>query len=376
MPPLGLDAIAAQSPTDAWAIGGGGPGTNFPDQIEHWNGAEWSLSFQDPAFANGLFEFDAVAAAGPSAAWVVGSSLGSSNGVDLDESFQLIMSWDGSRWRFDRTPKIPGYTWLSGVVALSANDVWAVGDQWARPTRPHGHRTLIEHWNGSSWKAVPSPNGGPATPVRTAKSSSAAGVKEPLSVSTLRDIAAISPRNIWAVGGYDRALRSTKEKKRYRPTYRLRLLSEHWNGARWTLGPIPIMGRLDDLGDLPDWGLNALAADPSGDVLGLEGNSLSGRVWRLNGTAWTPDHSWTPMETTAAITSTGPDDAWVLGSVSKNLDPAAAHWNGNQWQIARLPVIGNIQAAAASASDDVWVGGDLSALTGGGSHDVMLHYAC
>jgi hypothetical protein len=32
---------------------------------------------------------------------------------------------------------------LSGVVALSANDVWAVG------------RAFTEHWNGRTWTVVP-----------------------------------------------------------------------------------------------------------------------------------------------------------------------------------------------------------------------------
>jgi hypothetical protein len=372
---LGVVAMAAQSPTHAWAVGG--DGINEPAFAEHWDGERWSLSFYNPRFSNGLGGFEAVTAAGPSAAWAVGSRLGSSNGVDLDESVQLIMSWDGSRWRVDRTPKIPGDTWLSGVVAIAANDVWAVGDQWARPTRPHGHRTLIEHWNGSSWKVVRSPNGGPSTPVRTTKSSWAAGAKEPLTVSTLDAIAAISPNDIWAVGGYDRALRSPNTKTRYRPTYRVRLLSEHWNGTRWTLGPTPVMDGVEDLGGLPTWSLQDVFADPSGDVVGLrEDEFVSRPVWWLTGSGWTPDHSWKPMYSADAIAVTNHDDAWVMGWATKKGDLSAAHWDGNQWLITGLPATGHVYAAAASAADDVWAGGVLSAVSGSSSQQVMLHYAC
>jgi hypothetical protein len=366
---LGVVAIAAQSPTDAWAVGGDG-GLNERAFVEHWDGERWSLSFQDPPH-NGLGPaLAAVAAAGPSAAWAVGARSGSSNGVDLDQSFQVIMSWDGSRWRLDRTPKIPGDTSLSGVVAVAANDVWAVGDQWARRTRPHGDRTLIEHWNGSSWKVVPSPNGGPATPVRTA-----AGVKEALSVSWLNAIAAISPRNIWAVGEYDRALRSPKPKKTYRPDYRARLLSEHWNGRRWAVGPTPVMGPVAGPGGLPE-GFDAVAADPSGQVLGVREFAASRQVWWLTGSAWTADDSWTPMYAPWAITITGHDDAWVMGWATERRALAAAHWDGNQWLITGLPATGAIYAAAASAPDDVWAGGTLRASTGSPSQEVMLHYAC
>jgi hypothetical protein len=39
------------------------------------------------------------------------------------------------------------------VAALSANDVWAVGYFSGQ-----GYRTLVEHWNGSSWSVATSAN--------------------------------------------------------------------------------------------------------------------------------------------------------------------------------------------------------------------------
>src|SRR5437764_621866 len=39
---------------------------------------------------------------------------------------------------------------LNGVAVVSANDVWAVGY--------YSGGTLIEHWDGTSWSVVPSPN--------------------------------------------------------------------------------------------------------------------------------------------------------------------------------------------------------------------------
>ena len=48
-----------------------------------------------------------------------------------------------------------GGNYLNGVAAVSTNNVWAVGDYL---TGSAIARTLIEYWNGSSWKVVPSPN--------------------------------------------------------------------------------------------------------------------------------------------------------------------------------------------------------------------------
>ena len=61
--------------------------------------------------------------------------------------------------------------------------------------------TLIEHWNGSAWKQVPSPN-----PSSTD--------------NNLLSVAATSASNAWAVGGYENGTTS-------------RTLIEHWNGTAW-----------------------------------------------------------------------------------------------------------------------------------------------
>jgi hypothetical protein len=67
------------------------------------------------------------------------------------------------------------------VVALSPSDAWAVGDQ--SKTRTSAARTLLEHWNGTSWKVVASPN-------------PRAGL------NTLFAVDADSPQDVWAVGTY------------------------------------------------------------------------------------------------------------------------------------------------------------------------------
>jgi hypothetical protein len=41
------------------------------------------------------------------------------------------------------------FSQLNGVVATAARHVWAVGHS---TKAAENYKTLIEHWNGSSWK--------------------------------------------------------------------------------------------------------------------------------------------------------------------------------------------------------------------------------
>lgn len=43
---------------------------------------------------------------------------------------------------------------LNGAASVSANDVWAVG----QTTAATGFQTLAEHWDGTAWTVVPTPN--------------------------------------------------------------------------------------------------------------------------------------------------------------------------------------------------------------------------
>jgi hypothetical protein len=44
---------------------------------------------------------------------------------------------------------------LIGVTTVLANDIWTVG---AYNDSPYIMNTMIEHWNGSQWSVVPTPN--------------------------------------------------------------------------------------------------------------------------------------------------------------------------------------------------------------------------
>jgi len=48
---------------------------------------------------------------------------------------------------------------LQGIVAVSANDLWAFGYFAANPSGESGDEfSLVLHWDGTSWSYVPSPD--------------------------------------------------------------------------------------------------------------------------------------------------------------------------------------------------------------------------
>ena len=85
----------------------------------------------------------------------------------------------------------PAGSVLSGVAAVSAGTVWAVGNVG-------GAQTLIEQWNGTRWTRVSSPN--------------------PVGGSGLVGVAATSATNAWAVGCTSNCAKT---------------LILRWNGTAW-----------------------------------------------------------------------------------------------------------------------------------------------
>jgi len=266
-----LDGVVDISPTEAWAAGIVGIGTATPNQvIERWNGTAWSV-FPGPSFASGdepaiygmtatsgtdiwavgslltseqllaaLFEhwdgtawtatvgpfhgfFRGVSADAPNDIWAVGYS--GLNFVTFSEHY------DGASWTLVRTPDVgSGPNVLNGVVALAPDNVWAVGYSTASQKPPPGQydvptKTLIEHYDGTSWSVVPSPNVGPNSQYQS---------------NRLLGVTAVSPTDIWAFGSYFAASGSENQMT----------LLLHWDGTSWSLAASPSPDPGDFLDDI------------------------------------------------------------------------------------------------------------------------------
>src|SRR5579859_3924011 len=152
-----LGGVSAISANDVWAVGGSDTfqGQNDVSQtlIEHWNGRNWSV-VQSPNLGKGD-ALRGVSAISANDVWTVGFNAGSS-----DTSTQvLIEHWNGVRWSLVTSPGPGESGGLSGVSAISANDVWAVGYTSVLQRTAGGKsntvwKPLIEHWNGRSWSVV------------------------------------------------------------------------------------------------------------------------------------------------------------------------------------------------------------------------------
>ena len=66
--------------------------------------------------------------------------------------------WNGKIWTVVARPDAGTQNnHLSGVTAISATDVWAVGDFQTSTGSGTVFQTLTEHWDGTAWSIVPQP---------------------------------------------------------------------------------------------------------------------------------------------------------------------------------------------------------------------------
>jgi hypothetical protein len=176
-PYSGLFSVAATSPDNAWAVGGclGYCSYGSPDPgralILHWDGTAWT---QVPSPRPGPYSaLNAVAATSPDNAWAVGNL--TSTNRDGSVSFKgLIEHWDGTAWTQVPGPRPGPDIGLVGVTATSPDNAWATGGYGDHS----GDQPLIEHWDGTAWTVVPGVVGSPPRGVTATSPNNAWAVGE------------------------------------------------------------------------------------------------------------------------------------------------------------------------------------------------------
>ena len=150
------------------------------------------------------------AAAYSLALWAVGYYPARAGALPGIEDQTLIEHWNGSAWCRVVSPDPGGGTrenQLLAVTVASQSNAWAVGYYTAAS---NVNKTLTLHWNGHSWKQVASPD--PAAP----------GMG-----NELDDVAATSASDTWAAGYYVNA------------SHVARSMVLYWNGTAWRVMPSP-----------------------------------------------------------------------------------------------------------------------------------------
>jgi hypothetical protein len=219
------ELVGADGPKDAWLIGGTYDSSTGVSRgyLQRWNGRQWRPMALPDLGDN--WELSSMAVRNAHDVWVTGTDF---TGNDQHPEHLLLLHWNGRTWQRAKEPAISN-RWtrrVAAVRALSANDVWVVGQGQAGKG---GNRLpIMLHWNGRAWSSTPVPDG----------------------YGEVHDLVK-NGRSLWAVGDTDMPYEM----------YTLR-----WNGKRWSRGSVPQDG---------DGGLNGAAAIPGGGLwtVGATGDS-------------------------------------------------------------------------------------------------------
>jgi len=303
-----LLGVSARNATDIWAVGRQATATSNNTLAVHWDGARWSaVPTPNPGgdCDSGNFQWvsntlDAVAVVNSKDVWAVGSDCAWTTGT-------LVEHWNGTSWSIVPSANSPslgdgGWSMLSGVAAVSASNIWAVGSRGSGGS----YQTLVEHWDGTSWSVVASPSPGDD--------------------AGLYAIAAVGPSDIWAVGSSGDGS-----------------LIEHWDGTSWSVVPSPVRKGGSEL--------EAITALSSTDIWAVGSQRRNGRLTlavHWNGSRWSV--STTPNTSTEysadnflrGVTAVSANDVWAVGmwrneSTIHQRRTLTMHWNGVKWDLAPSP---------------------------------------
>jgi hypothetical protein len=284
--------------------------------------------------------FTSVAVLSRCNAWAVGR-YASPNG-----SQTLIEHWNGSAWKQVASPN-PGSNSneLHGVAAVSAGNIWAVGSY---STFTSADQTLVLHWNGTAWKQVASPN-----PAGSANGNS------------LHAVTAVSASNAWAVGSYYSVTAQATQ-----------TLILHWNGTAWKRVASPNPG--SGFNDL--YGVTAVSASNAWAV----GDNSNGKTLALhwNGTAWKHVTSPNPGDPTelSGVAAVSASNAWAVGNYwnADGSQTLILHWNGTAWKHVTSPNPGgsnrdHLSGVTAITASNAWAVGTYYDSSGTGQ-TLVLHW--
>jgi hypothetical protein len=329
-----LQAVAAVSASDVWAVGYT-TGTVSQTLIEHWDGTAWSV-VPSPNVGSGNNFLYGAAAVSASDVWAVG--FGQNSPTSTYQT--LIEHWDGSHWSVVPSPNAGlADNQLYSLTVVSASDVWVVGAY-------HEYQTLIEHWDGTAWSVVPSPNVGSGN-------------------NFLYGAAAVSASDVWAVGSeYDITVGMWQT------------LIEHWDGTQWSVVPSPSIGPAHN----EFYGAAAISASDVWAVGYVNNGQTLTEHW--DGTQWSVVPSPNPGAGNflLGVTTVSTSDVWAVGWLLNNAgfdQTVIEHWDGTHWSIVPSPNGGgdsHLTGAAEVSASDVWAVGFVYSPEYGGVYQTLIEH--
>ena len=237
-------------------------------------------------------------------AWAVGFSRPDNSTPDNGQT--LIEHFDGTAWTVMTSPNVASANnELLAIRLLSTTDIWAVGDAKSSST---SSRALIEHYDGSSWTIV----SGPLTD----------------GLARLSDLLAFSANDVWAVGQVSNGAMTQP-------------LLEHWDGTSWTVPPYVTTGLPPTNTSIAYNSIDGLPGDIWVVGWSSTGSSVQTFTQHYDGRSWAiiPSPSPGQGDQLVDVRYRGLNDAWAFGSTAyagagtpNELDYSLIeHWNGIAW---------------------------------------------
>ena len=426
-----LSGVTCVSDSDCWAVGHSYNGLFRQTLIEHWDGGAWSVVSSPNAIGPLDTYLSRVACASATECWAVGHS---DDTATIDQRF--IARWDGTAWTPGLLPDLLGEraNLLSDVACPNESDCWAVGSfgesghiralltrwdgiSWATvdpptvslPEESHGYfrdvtclsdtdcwavgfyfsgnvaRSLVAHWDGTSWDIVSSPNtaidrnnylgsvtcvsesdcwavGRSATTLGTEAQSLALhwdGTSWSIFESSPADTSAVqsnafegvsclSSSDCWAVG-------HSKIDSRYYAHIK------HWDGTSW----VPIVAPHKGLPTQSDILYDVVCVTTSDcTAVGAQwtGTAYQTLTERWDGTRWTvvesPNVSTERDNILSGVECVSATECWAVGSTDNYKQALIERWDGSSWSVADAPQTGfNLSAVTCVSATDCWAVG-------------------
>jgi hypothetical protein len=326
---LGVDAV---SNNDVWAVGWAqdpnGPVYVKQTLIEHFNGSVWTIVPSPNKSNDTLSILYSVSATSANDVWAVGSSQDGKL-----PSRTLIQHWDGTAWSIVSSPNPDSqFNELRGVAAISANDAWAVGYRGGTKNETP-IETFILHWDGVTWSQVASPN--------------VAGANQ------LFGVTAISAGDVWAVGSVSGAP-----------------LALHWNGTAWSVVSVGVGSGLSAEYFAAVTGSSANDVWAVGKGQGIFTNQVFATIRHWDGSRWTeklcraasasnpPDgyEGGGPNAYFTGVSAAASNDVWAVGVAGSG--PMILHWDGQAWTEVThpraFPNAASLYAVTTSPQGNAW----------------------
>ena len=335
-----LLAVTALDANTAWAAGK----NNNSTLIEQWNGTSWQVipSPNSPSAAFNILT--GIAAAASNDIWTVGYD--ETNGLDQT----LTEHWDGTSWSIISSPNIPGTSnRLNAVTVLSSTDVWAAGYSGIISTQ-----TLIEHWDGTSWSIISSPDVG-------------------TQLNYLNGVAGDANSDIYAVGESENQGAGT--------TYQSLIL--HYDGTSWSVVQSP------NQSNGSNWLQSITLIGGTTQFLAVgyyeNGGFANTLIEQWDGSHWnivSSPNGGSYNSLLYGVSAPDTSNAWAIGnyySTSATIQTLIEHYDGTSWSLVSSPNVGSYEndlfAVTAYNDNTVWAVGDNST-TQVGSPQALIEYYC